>query len=158
MYASSRFFSDMQKRKKGYKKVGNVQKQIATYHLFFLHSKCTWPLLSSKSCAVGLFPLFVVLFPLFVVTSSSTITVILAIDLFDIMLFPFPVENLLLFPVWLFPPEVELFWFPPESNGWFSPLTAGGEPGTKVISSDSRGFIVTVKVGISKVGKACKKM
>ena len=75
----------------------------------------------------------------------------------SIIIFPFPAENLLLFPVWLFL-EVELFY--PESNGWFSPLTAGGEPGTKVISSDSRGYIVTVKVGISKVSgeKPCKKM
>ena len=32
------------------------------------------------------------------------------------------------------------------------PPTVGGEPGTKVISLDSKGFIVTVKVGISKVG------
>ena len=66
-------------------------------------------------------------------TSSSTIIVVLAIDFGE--------------------------GFSSESKGCcskdeVSPID-GGEPGTNVISLDSNGFIVTVKVGISNAGN-CK--
>ena len=70
-------------------------------------------------------------------TSSSTIIVVLAIDFGESCLTS------------------------SESKGWcskdeVSPVD-GGDPGTNVISLDSRGFIVTVNVGISNAGD-CNKL
>ena len=79
-------------------------------------------------------------------TSSSTIIVVLAID-FGESWGHIPCES------WVLTSS--------ESKGCcskdvVSPVD-GGDPGTNVISLDSRGFIVTVNVGISNAGD-CKEL
>ena len=167
MYASSRFFSDMQKRKKGYKKVGKRRSKTNCYisSLFLTLKMYLTVIEQQKLCSRVISVICRVISVI-----CSVISVICSHLIVDNHCH---IGNR---PIWHHAISVSGGKFVAISGlvisagsgivlisagkQWliFLSLTAGGEPGTKVISSDSRGFIVTVKVGISKVGKAWKKM